>query len=146
MKRAATNCGKTRTNCRSRRRLACARSSAARRCRYRSDEIKTLIGASGERVDSGARLVGDAGTTMREIVASIQRVTDIMSEITASTSEQSSGIGQVSGEVNQLDKMTQQNAALVELSAAATESLQEQAQLLAQAVRAFRLRGDEVAA
>ena len=104
------------------------------------------IGASGERVESGARLVGDAGATMREIVASIQRVTDIMSEITASTSEQSSGIGHVSGEVNQLDQMTQQNAAPVEESAAATESLKEQAQRLAQAVRAFRLRGEGAAA
>ena len=118
----------------------------AQRSAEAAKEIKALISASGERVDSGAKLVGDAGTTMREIVASIQRVTDIMSEITASTSEQSSGIGHVSGEVNQLDKMTQQNAALVEESAAATESLKEQAQKLAQAVRAFRLRGEEVAA
>jgi methyl-accepting chemotaxis protein len=113
--------------------------SLAQRSAEAAKEIKALISASGERVDSGAKLVGDAGTTMREIVASIQRVTDIMSEITASTSEQSGGIGQVSGEVNQLDKMTQQNAALVEQSAAATESLKEQAQLMAQAVRAFRL-------
>ena len=113
--------------------------SLAQRSAEAAKEIKALISASGERVDSGAKLVGDAGTTMREIVASIQRVTDIMSEITASTSEQSGGIGQVSGEVNQLDKMTQQNAALVEQSAAATESLKEQAQLLAQGVRAFRL-------
>jgi methyl-accepting chemotaxis protein len=111
----------------------------AQRSAEAAKEIKTLISASGERVDSGARLVGDAGTTMREIVASIQRVTDIMSEITASTTEQSSGIGHVSGEVHQLDQMTQQNAALVEQSAAATESLKEQAQRLAQAVRAFRL-------
>jgi methyl-accepting chemotaxis protein len=117
----------------------------AQRSAEAAKEIKTLISASGERVDSGAKLVGDAGTTMREIVASIQRVTDIMSEITASTSEQSSGISHVSGEVNQLDQMTQQNAALVEESAAATESLKEQAQRLALAVRVFRLRGEEAA-
>jgi len=120
--------------------------SLAQRSAEAAKEIKTLISTSGERVDSGAKLVTDAGTTMREIVASIQRVTDIMSEITASTSEQSSGIGHVSGEVNQLDQMTQQNAALVEESAAATESLKEQAQRLAQAVRAFRLRGEGAAA
>jgi methyl-accepting chemotaxis protein len=119
--------------------------SLAQRSAEAAKEIKALISASGERVDSGAKLVGDAGKTMREIVASIQRVTDIMSEITASTSEQSNGIGHVSGEVNQLDQMTQQNAALVEESAAATESLKEQAQRLAQAVRAFRLRDEEVA-
>ena len=120
--------------------------SLAQRSAEAAKEIKALIGASGERVDSGAKLVGDAGTTMRDIVASIQRVTDIMSEITASTTEQSSGIGHVSGEVNQLDQMTQQNAALVEQSAAATESLKEQAQRLAQAVRAFRLLGEQAAA
>jgi len=120
--------------------------SLAQRSAEAAKEIKALIGASGERVDSGAKLVGDAGTTMRDIVASIQRVTDIMSEITASTTEQSSGIGHVSGEVKQLDQMTQQNAALVEQSAAATESLKEQAQRLAQAVRAFRLLGEQAAA
>jgi len=119
--------------------------SLAQRSAEAAKEIKTLISASGERVESGAKLVTDAGSTMREIVASIQRVTDIMSEITASTAEQSDGIGHVSGEVNQLDQMTQQNAALVEESAAATESLKEQAQRLAQAVRAFRLRGGEAA-
>jgi len=119
--------------------------SLAQRSAEAAKEIKTLISASGERVESGAKLVTDAGSTMREIVASIQRVTDIMSEITASTAEQSDGIGHVSGEVNQLDQMTQQNAALVEESAAATESLKEQAQRLAQAVRAFRLRGEEAA-
>ncbi len=120
--------------------------SLAQRSAEAAKEIKALISASGERVDSGAKLVSDAGSTMREIVASIQRVTDIMSEITASTSAQSSGIGHVSGEVNQLDQMTQQNAALVEESAAATESLKEQAQRLALAVRAFRLSGEEAAA
>ncbi len=115
----------------------------AQRSAEAAKEIKALISTSGDRVESGAKLVGDAGTTMREIVASIRRVTDIMSEITASTSEQSNGIGHVSGEVNQLDQMTQQNAALVEESAAATESLKEQAQRLARAVRVFRLSGEE---
>jgi methyl-accepting chemotaxis protein len=120
--------------------------SLAQRSAEAAKEIKALISASGERVDSGAKLVTDAGSTMREIVASIQRVTDIMSEISASTSEQSNGIGHVSSEVHQLDQMTQQNAALVEQSAAATESLKDQASRLAQAVRAFRLRGEALAA
>ena len=113
--------------------------SLAQRSAAAAREIKALIGASSERVESGARLVGDAGRTMQEIVDSIRRVTDIMSEITTATAEQGGGIGQVSGEVRQLDQMTQQNAALVEQSAAATESLKDQAQRLAQSVRAFRL-------
>ena len=102
-------------------------------------EIKALIGASGERVESGSRLVTDAGKTMSEIVASIRRVSDIMSGINASSQAQRNGIEVVGGEVVQLDTMTQQNAALVEQSAAATESLKEQAHRLGTAVRAFRL-------
>jgi len=102
-------------------------------------EIKALIGASGERVESGSRLVTDAGTTMREIVASIRSVSDIMSGINASSQAQRNGIEVVGGEVVHLDTMTQQNAALVEQSAAATESLKEQAIRLGTAVRAFRL-------
>ena len=102
-------------------------------------EIKSLIGASVDRVESGSRLVADAGATMQEIVKSVQRVTDIIGEITAASAEQIQGIGEVNVSVTQLDQMTQQNAALVEQSAAAAESLKEQAVRLAQVVGTFRL-------
>ncbi len=102
-------------------------------------EIKGLIGASVEKVESGSRLVADAGNTMAEIVSSVQRVSDIISDITAAAAEQSDGIGQVNTSVVQLDQMTQQNAALVEESAAAAESLKDQASRLADVVSAFRL-------
>ncbi len=109
-------------------------------------EIKALIGASVERVESGARLVQNAGSTMDEIVGSVKRVGDIIGEITAASTEQSDGIGQVNTAVNQLDQMTQQNAALVEQSAAAAQSLREQATRLAGAVQVFKLsRGDGAA-
>ena len=113
--------------------------SLAQRSAEAAREIKTLIGASVERVESGSRLVQDAGNTMGEIVASVQRVTDIIGEISAAASEQSGGIGQVNGAVTQLDQMTQQNAALVEESAAAAESLKEQAQRLTAVVATFKL-------
>jgi methyl-accepting chemotaxis protein len=100
-----------------------------------------LIGASVERVDAGTKLVGDAGHTMTEIVGSVQRVSDIIGEITAAAGEQSDGIGQVNTAVTQLDQMTQQNAALVEQSAAAAESLKDQAQRLSQVIARFRLQG-----
>jgi methyl-accepting chemotaxis protein len=83
--------------------------------------------------------VADAGSTMTEIVASVQRVSDIIAEITAAAAEQSDGIGQVNTAVNNLDQMTQQNAALVEESAAAAESLKDQAHKLAQVIGAFRI-------
>ena len=102
-------------------------------------EIKQLIGASVEKVESGARLVQNAGTTMDEIVGSVQRVGDIIGEITAAASEQSEGISQVNTAVNQLDQMTQQNAALVEQSAAAAQSMRDQAQRLSGAVQVFKL-------
>jgi uncharacterized phage infection (PIP) family protein YhgE len=86
--------------------------------------------------------VADAGRTMQEIVSSVQRVTDIIGEITAASSEQSDGIGQINGSVSQLDQMTQQNAALVEQSAAAAESLKAQAEQLVEAVSVFRVGGD----
>jgi methyl-accepting chemotaxis protein len=111
----------------------------AQRSAAAAKEIKTLIGSSVERVETGGRLVQDAGSTMHEIVASVQRVSSIVGEITAAASEQSSGIGEVNGAVTQLDRMTQQNAALVEESAAAAESLKEQAQRLAGVVSTFRL-------
>ncbi|MDP3224015.1 MAG: methyl-accepting chemotaxis protein, partial [Rubrivivax sp.] len=113
--------------------------SLAQRSAGAAREIKSLIGASVERVEAGSRLVADAGSTMDEIVTNVQRVSDIIGEITAATSEQSAGIGQVSGAVNDLDRMTQQNAALVEESAAAAESLRDQAQRLNTVVATFRL-------
>jgi methyl-accepting chemotaxis protein len=113
--------------------------SLAQRSAEAAREIKTLIGASVEKVESGSRLVQDAGNTMGEIVASVQRVTDIIGEISAAAGEQSSGIGQINGAVTQLDQMTQQNAALVEQSTAAAESLQEQARQLAAALGGFQL-------
>jgi methyl-accepting chemotaxis protein len=118
--------------------------SLAGRSAEAAREIKTLIGASVERVETGTRLVADAGQTMKEIVGSVQRVTDIIGEITAASSEQSDGIGQVNASVVQLDQMTQQNAALVEESTAAAESLREQAGKLAHVVATFKL-GDGAA-
>ncbi|NHK98059.1 chemotaxis protein [Rubrivivax benzoatilyticus] len=111
----------------------------AQRSASAAREIKTLIGDSVDKVEAGARLVGDAGSTMQEIVASVQRVSDIIGEISAATAEQSSGIAQVNGAVNQLDQMTQQNAALVEQSAAAAGSLREQGTRLAELVATFHL-------
>jgi methyl-accepting chemotaxis protein len=113
--------------------------SLAQRSAEAAKEIKALIGASVERVEAGSRLVRNAGTTMTEIVASVERVTVIVSAITASAAEQSDGIGQVNTSVAQLDQMTQQNAALVEQSAAAAESLKVQAVMLANIVSTFRL-------
>jgi len=113
--------------------------SLAQRSAQAAKEIKTLIGASVEKVASGSRLVADAGTTMDEIVASVQRVSDIIGEISATSSEQSDGIAEISRSVGQLDQMTQQNAALVEESAAAAESLKEQAARLNQVLAGFRL-------
>ena len=116
--------------------------SLAQRSAQAAKEIKGLIGASVERVEAGSRLVADAGQTMNEIVGSVQRVTDIISEITAAAAEQSAGIGQVNGSVTQLDQMTQQNAALVEESAAAAESLKDQAARLRSIVNNFQLAGE----
>jgi len=113
--------------------------SLAQRSAGAAKEIKTLIGASVERVETGARQVADAGATMREIESSVERVTAIISEISAAAAEQSSGIVQVGGSVQQLETMTQQNAALVEESAAAAESLRGQAESLNTLVHAFRL-------
>jgi methyl-accepting chemotaxis protein len=117
--------------------------SLAHRSAEAAREIKSLIGNSVDKVETGSRLVGDAGTTMHEIVASVQRVTHIIAEITAASSEQSTGLSQINGAVTQLDQMTQQNAALVEQSAAAAESLREQSGHLAGLVATFRL-GDAV--
>jgi methyl-accepting chemotaxis protein len=111
----------------------------AQRSAQAAKEIKGLIGASVDRVEAGSKLVADAGNTMSEIVGSVQRVSDIIGEITAAAGEQSDGIGQVNTAVAQLDQMTQQNAALVEESAAAAESLKDQARRLAEVVQVFRL-------
>ena len=105
-------------------------------------EIKSLIGASVERVEQGTVLVGQAGVTMREVVGSIRRVTDLMGEISAASAEQSAGVAQVGTAVSQMDQVTQQNAALVEESAAAAESLKVQAQALVQSVAVFKLAQD----
>ncbi len=115
--------------------------SLAQRSAEAAREIKTLIGASVERVEAGSRLVQDAGGTMGEIVASVQRVSDIIAEISSAAGEQSKGIGQVNGAVAQLDQMTQQNASLVEQSAAAAQSLREQAGKLTRVVASFRIEG-----
>jgi methyl-accepting chemotaxis protein len=111
------------------------RSAAAAR------EIKTLIGDSVDQVEAGSKLVGEAGSTMDEVVASVRRVTDIIGEISAASHEQSAGIAQVNQAIAQMDEVTQQNAALVEEAAAAAGSLQDQAGNLAQVVSAFRLDG-----
>ena len=112
----------------------------AQRSAQAAKEIKGLIGASVERVEVGSQLVADAGQTMSEIVGSVQRVSDIIGEITAAAGEQSEGIAQVNTAVSQLDQMTQQNAALVEQSAAAAQSLKEQAARLAETVQVFQLK------
>ncbi len=116
--------------------------SLAQRSAQAAREIKTLISASVDKVEGGTRLVADAGRTMDEIVASVQKVSDIIGDISSAAAAQSSGIGEVNSSVLQLDQMTQQNAALVEQSAAAAESLKEQAVRLAEVVHTFRL-GDE---
>jgi methyl-accepting chemotaxis protein len=118
--------------------------SLAQRSADAAREIKGLIGQSVDKVEAGSRLVQDAGTTMGEIVVSVKRVTDMISEISAASNEQSQGIGQVNVAVNQLDQMTQQNAALVEESAAAAESLKDQALRLSGVIGTFRLAGQRM--
>jgi methyl-accepting chemotaxis protein len=111
----------------------------AQRSAAAAKEIKALIGDSVEKVEDGSKLVTEAGLTMEEIVSSVKRVTDIMSDIAEASMEQSSGIDQVNQAILQMDDVTQQNAALVEEAAAAAESLEEQAQTLADTVAQFRL-------
>jgi len=112
----------------------------AQRSAEAAKEIKSLISQSVEKVDTGSALVAEAGSTMGEIVAQVRRVADLIGEIDAASGEQAKGIGQVSEAVNQLDQVTQQNAALVEESAAAAESLKHQAAKLAEVVDVFKLR------
>jgi len=111
----------------------------AQRSAQAAREIKSLIQSSAEQVQAGSQLVGAAGSTMQDIVASVQRITDIMSEIAESAGDQNTSIGRVTTSVTQLDEMTQQNAALVEQSAAAAHSLSDQAGRLARLVESFTL-------
>lgn len=117
----------------------------AQRSAAAAKEIKVLIGDSVEKVDAGSKLVTEAGITMGEIVVSVKRVTDIMSEIMAASQEQSAGIEQVNQAISQMDQVTQQNAALVEEAAAAAASMQDQAGQLAQTVAVFKLDRNQAA-
>ena len=112
----------------------------AQRSATAAKEIKTLIGASVDKVETGSKLVQGAGRTMSEIVGSVRRVSDIIGEISLAAAAQTTGIDQINEAVSQLDQMTQQNAALVEQSAAAAESLKEQGSRLHVAVARFQLR------
>ena len=118
--------------------------SLAQRSAAAAKEIKTLIGDSVDKVESGSKLVAQAGSTMEEVVASVRRVTDIIAEISAASQEQSAGIEQVNQAITQMDQVTQQNAALVEQAAAAADSLQEQATGLLDIVSVFRITGGSV--
>ncbi|CAN7488003.1 methyl-accepting chemotaxis protein [Acidovorax sp. LjRoot129] len=113
--------------------------SLAGRSADAAKEIKALINASVTKVEDGTQLVGHAGQSMDDIVAQVQRVSDLIAEISSATGEQTIGISQVGEAVTQLDQVTQQNAALVEQSAAAAESLKHQAARLAEVVSVFRL-------
>jgi len=113
--------------------------SLAQRSAVAAKEIKSLIGSSVEKVTAGTGLVGEAGKTIGEVVASVKRTSSIVAEISIAASEQSQGIGQVNAAVSQLDQVTQQNAALVEQSTAAAESLKHQARQLTEMVRRFRV-------
>ncbi|WP_051293751.1 methyl-accepting chemotaxis protein [Pseudoduganella violaceinigra] len=118
----------------------------AQRSAAAAKEIKQLIGDSVEKVGAGSKLVGEAGATMGEVVTSVQRVTDIISEISLATQEQSSGIDQINTAISQMDHVTQQNAALVEEAAAASAALEEQAARLMDVVSVFKLDAAALAA
>ena len=111
----------------------------AQRSAAAAKEIKGLIDTSVERVARGTSLVDKAGVTMTEVVTAIRRVTEIVGEISTASNEQSAGVAQVGDAITQMDQTTQQNAALVEQSAAAADSLRTQAQQLVQAVSVFQL-------
>jgi methyl-accepting chemotaxis protein len=115
--------------------------SLAGRSAEAAKEIKMLISASVEKVASGTQLVSAAGATMNDIVQSVRKVADVIGEITAASADQSAGIAHVNQAIANLDQMTQQNAALVEESAAAAESLRDQADQMAQAVAVFKIGG-----
>jgi len=118
----------------------------AQRSAAAAKEIKQLIGDSVEKVGAGSKLVGEAGATMGEVVTSVQRVTDIISEISLATQEQSAGIDQINTAISQMDHVTQQNAALVEEAAAASAALEEQAARLMEVVSVFKLDASAMAA
>ena len=111
----------------------------AQRSAAAAKEIKELIGDSVDKVEAGNKLVEQAGSTMHEVVASVKRVTEIMSEIMDASQEQSSGIEQINNAVTEMDTVTQQNAALVEEAAAAAQAMQDQANSLNEVVGVFRL-------
>ena len=115
--------------------------SLAQRSAQAAREIKSLIGQSVGNVETGSRLVGEAGATMGDIVSQVKRVADLIGEIGSATQEQTTGIGQVSEAVSQLDRVTQQNAALVEEAAAAADSLRQQAQRMNEVVGVFKIAG-----
>jgi methyl-accepting chemotaxis protein len=113
--------------------------SLAQRSAAAAKEIKELINASADKVQAGNALAGQAGQTMSEVVAAVKRVSDIISEISAASNEQTGGIEQINRAVAQMDEVTQQNAALVEEAAAAAASLEQQAEQLDVAVAVFRV-------
>jgi len=113
--------------------------SLAGRSAQAAREIKALIGTSVDRVEAGTALVDQAGQTMQEVVAAIQRVTAVMGEIRSASEAQSDGVAEVGGLVTELDRATQQNAALAEQSAAAAESLKSQGRALVDAIAVFQL-------
>ena len=117
----------------------------AQRSAGAAKEIKALIGDSVEKVNLGSRLVDQAGSTMSEIVDSVKRVTDIISEISSASSEQTGGIDHINVAITEMDQVTQQNAALVEQAAAAAEAMQDQAARLAQLVSVFQLSANHPA-
>ncbi|UAY91700.1 MCP four helix bundle domain-containing protein [Pectobacterium polaris] len=117
--------------------------SLAQRSAEAAKEIKTLITTSVERVEQGSDLANKAGETMQQVVVAIRQLTDTMAEISSASAEQSTGVDQVGIAVNQMDQTTQQNAALVEESAAAALSLQDQADLLVRAVSVFKVAGNQ---
>ncbi|WP_066342082.1 methyl-accepting chemotaxis protein [Azohydromonas lata] len=120
--------------------------SLAQRSAEAAKQIKGLIADSVGKVQTGSQLVGDAGSTMQDLVSQVQRVSDLLGEISSASVEQTSGIGQVSQAVSQLDEVTQQNAALVEESTAAADSLNMQAKRLVELVRTFKLDHEAPAA
>ncbi|WP_233981064.1 methyl-accepting chemotaxis protein [Pectobacterium versatile] len=117
--------------------------SLAQRSAEAAKEIKTLITTSVERVEQGSDLANKAGETMQQVVVAIRQLTDTVAEISSASAEQSTGVDQVGIAVNQMDQTTQQNAALVEESAAAALSLQDQADLLVRAVSVFKVAGNQ---
>jgi len=118
----------------------------AHRSAAAAKEIKTLIGASVDKIGGGANLVDAAGSAMENIVASVEKVSDLITEIAAASRQQSSGIEQVSSAVTQMEHIVQQNASLVEGAAAATQSMKEQASALSTLVSRFRLGGGSAGA